>query len=131
VRTPSQEPTLPPRYALIPSVFAYKPVPPLSADEPPWLAYPSRDIAILWAQPPEPDATALAALIGGPRATLLRLLEEPMPTVEIARRLAVTPSAVSQHLQVLHATGLVTRARAGRHVLYHRTPLATRLTTNS
>ncbi|MFL6076572.1 MAG: ArsR family transcriptional regulator [Mycobacteriales bacterium] len=112
---------------LIPSVFTYKPIPPLSADEPPYLTYPSRGIATLWAPPPEPDDTALAALLGAPRATLLRLLEEPMPTVELARRLAVTPSAVSQHLQVLHATGLVSRTRAGRHVLYHRTSLAQRL----
>jgi DNA-binding transcriptional ArsR family regulator len=93
------------------------------------VSYPSRSIATLWEQRPEPDATALAALIGAPRATLLRLLEEPLPTVELARRLAVTPSAVSQHLQVLHATGLVTRARAGRHVLYHRTALANQLAT--
>jgi DNA-binding transcriptional ArsR family regulator len=33
----------------------------------------------------------------------------------------VTPSAVSQHLGVLHAAGLVTRTRAGRHVLYEAT----------
>jgi DNA-binding MarR family transcriptional regulator len=55
------------------------------------------------------------------------MLEEPLPTVEIARRLKVTPSAVSQHLQVLHATGLVTRARDRRHVLYRRTPTGERL----
>ena len=109
---------------LIPSVFEYKPVPPLVATEPPSLAYPSRGLGTLWAEPPAPDATALAALLGAPRATLLRLLDEPLPTVEIARRLAVTPSAVSQHLRVLHANGLVTRARAGRHVLYTRSPLA-------
>jgi hypothetical protein len=108
---------------LEPSVFAYKPVPPLSPDEPPSLAYPCRGVATLWEQAPKADATALAALIGAPRARLLRLLGEPMPTVEIARRLKVTPSAVSQHLKVLHATGLVTRVRDRRHVLYRRSPL--------
>nr|WP_307841136.1 ArsR family transcriptional regulator [Streptomyces endocoffeicus] len=39
----------------------------------------------------------------------------------------VTPSAVSQHLRVLYATGLVTRARHGRQVLYRRSPLGDRL----
>jgi DNA-binding transcriptional ArsR family regulator len=62
----------------------------------------------------------LAELVGRPRATLVRMLDEPLPTVELARRLAVTPSAVSQHLRVLHAGGLVTRARDGRTVLYRR-----------
>jgi DNA-binding transcriptional ArsR family regulator len=70
---------------------------------------------------------ALGALIGAPRAQLLEMLAEPLPTIELARRLKVTPSAVSQHLKVLHATGLVTRARDGRQVLYRRTTLGDRL----
>jgi DNA-binding transcriptional ArsR family regulator len=39
----------------------------------------------------------------------------------------VTPSAVSQHLRVLFAAGLVTRARHGRQVLYRRSDLGDRL----
>ncbi|MGW3606017.1 ArsR/SmtB family transcription factor [Micromonospora sp. NPDC005161] len=112
---------------LVPCIFSYKPSPPVSPDEPPMLAYPCRGVATLWAPAPTADATALASLLGASRARLLHLLAEPLPTVEIARRLAVTPSAVSQHLQVLHATGLVTRARDGRHVLYRRTPLGDQL----
>jgi len=112
---------------LTPSIFAHKPAPPVSADEPPSLSYPSRGVATLWAPPPPADATALASLIGAPKATLLHLLDEPLPTVEIARRLAVTPSAVSQHLRVLHATGLVTRTRDGRTVLYRRSGLGDQL----
>ncbi|MFI7407324.1 ArsR/SmtB family transcription factor [Streptomyces sp. NPDC049627] len=112
---------------LVPSLFAHKPAPPLSADEPPMLAYPGRGAATLWEPRPEPDASALTALLGAPRTTVLRLLAEPLPTVELARRLGVTPSAVSQHLKVLHATGLVTRARDGRRVLYRRTPLGDQL----
>jgi DNA-binding transcriptional ArsR family regulator len=108
-------------------VFAHKPAPPVSAQEPPMLSYPSRGVATLWATTPTADASALAALLGAPRARLLGLLDEPLPTVEIARRLTVTPSAVSQHLRVLHATGLVTRARDGRHVLYRRSPLGDQL----
>lgn len=112
---------------LVPSLFAYKPVPLLDPTEPPWLAYPCRGVATLWAGPPAADASALASLLGPPRAGLLRLLGEPLPTVEIARRLRVTPSAVSQHLRVLHATGLVSRTRDGRHVLYRRSPLGDHL----
>ncbi|MFC7549021.1 metalloregulator ArsR/SmtB family transcription factor [Plantactinospora sp. GCM10030261] len=112
---------------LVPTLFAYKPVPPLDPTEPPWLAYPCRGVATLWAAPPAADGTALAALLGPPRATLLRLLAEELPTVELARRLRVTPSAVSQHLRVLHATGLVTRSRDGRRVLYRRSPLGDQL----
>lgn len=70
---------------------------------------------------------ALARQLGPARADLLRPLAEPTATVELARRLRVTPSAVSQHLQVLHASGLVTRARAGRQVLYRRSPLGDQL----
>ena len=112
---------------LIPSIFAYKPVPPLVPEETPRLAYPSRGIGTLWAPAPEGDATALGSLLGPPRARLLELLAEPLPTVDIARRLKVTPSAVSQHLKVLHSTGLVSRTRDGRYVLYRRSELGDRL----
>jgi hypothetical protein len=112
---------------LLPSVFAHKPAPPAGPEEPPMLAYPGRGVATLWVPAPIADAPALVSLLGAPRARLLRLLEEPLPTVEIARRLRVTPSAVSQHLRVLYATGLVTRARSGRQVLYRRSPLGDHL----
>jgi hypothetical protein len=112
---------------LIPSVFAYKPVPPLIPYETPSLSYPCRGVATLWAPTPSTDPAALGALIGAPRARLLGLLAEPLATIEIARRLRVTPSAVSQHLKVLRAAGLVTRARAGRQVLYARSPLGEQL----
>jgi DNA-binding transcriptional ArsR family regulator len=108
---------------LVPSIFAYKPVPPLGPDEPPSVVYPSRGIGTLWSPPPEPDAAALVELLGRPRTVLLGMLAEPLPTVELARRLKVTPSAVSQHLRVLRGTGLVAGVRDRRQVLYRRTPL--------
>jgi DNA-binding MarR family transcriptional regulator len=111
----------------MPSVFAHKPAPPVHPDVPPSLVYPSRAVATLWTAPATPDVTALAELLGAPRARLLRLLHEPLPTIELARRLRVTSSAVSQHLRVLHATGLVIRARHGRLVLYSRSPLGDQL----
>ncbi|MGH3398924.1 MAG: ArsR/SmtB family transcription factor, partial [Streptosporangiaceae bacterium] len=67
------------------------------------------------------------ALLGPPRARLLALLDQPASTTELACRLGVTPSAVSQHLRVLAAAGLVSRARAGRVVLYRQTETGARL----
>ncbi|MGW7455439.1 ArsR/SmtB family transcription factor [Streptomyces sp. NPDC054787] len=114
---------------LIPCVFAHKPAPPAGPEEPPSLMYPSRGAATLWAADPAPARSdALVPLLGAPRARLLTLLAEPLATVELARRLRVTPSAVSQHLRVLYAAGLVTRARQGRQVLYRRSPLGDDLT---
>lgn len=112
---------------LLPSIFAYKPVQPMNLDEPPWLAYPARGIAGLWSPISPPDPGVLAALVGGPKAHLLAQLDEPLPTIELARRLRVTPGAVSQHLRVLHVSGLLTRTRAGRQVLYGRSDLGDRL----
>ncbi|MEV7420131.1 ArsR family transcriptional regulator [Streptomyces sp. NPDC089919] len=112
---------------LVPSVFAHKPAPPVTADVAPTLTYPCRGVATLWEPARTVDEGSLGELLGTPRARLLMLLAEPLATVELARRLRVTPSAVSQHLRVLYATGLVTRARHGRLVLYRRTPLGDEL----
>jgi DNA-binding transcriptional ArsR family regulator len=56
-------------------------------------------------------------------------LGTPRATIDLAAALGVTPGAVSQHLRVLEGGGLVTRARAGRRVLYRRTELGDRLAT--
>lgn len=112
---------------LMPSVFAHQPAPPVSAEEPPMLSYPCRGVATLWHAAPPVSADALVHLLGGTRVRLLSLLGEPLPTVELARRLQVTPSAVSQHLRVLYATGLASRARSGRLVLYRRSQLGEEL----
>ena len=50
-------------------------------------------------------------------------LRSPATTTMLARRLGVTPSAVSQHLAVLHRGGLVDRQRSGRAVLYQASEL--------
>ncbi len=66
---------------------------------------------------------AAAALLGAPRVRLLNALRSPATTTALARRLGVTPSAVSQHLAVLHRGGLVDKRRTGRIVLYQVTAL--------
>jgi hypothetical protein len=82
--------------------------------------YPARGLAALW-ESREPAPAALAALLGGTRAALLGLLAEPATTAELAGRLGVTAGAVSQHLGVLRATGLVATRRHARAVLHLRT----------
>ncbi|WP_018349035.1 ArsR/SmtB family transcription factor [Longispora albida] len=109
---------------LVPALFVPQTISPVGPDEPPLIAYRARGIGTLWetCQPCPPGA--LAELIGYPRATLLAALDGPASTTELARRLGVTPSAISQHLAVLRRNGLVSKARSGRVVLYARTPLA-------
>jgi DNA-binding transcriptional ArsR family regulator len=88
----------------------------------PSLTYPPRGVATLWEPGRAEGPAGLAALLGGTRATLLAELELPRSTTELARRLDLTPGAVSQHLAKLRAGGLVTATREGREVLSFLTP---------
>jgi DNA-binding transcriptional ArsR family regulator len=51
---------------------------------------------------------------------VLLALDCPRSTTELASLLGVTDSAVSQHLAILTAAGLVSRRRTRRYVLYLR-----------
>ncbi|MFF4342600.1 ArsR/SmtB family transcription factor [Kitasatospora sp. NPDC001540] len=114
--------------ALLPTCFARGALTAIGPDLTPSITYLARGQGNLSGPPdPPPAPHALEQLLGPPKARLLALLQEPASTTELARRLGVTPGAVSQHLAVLHATRLVTRARHGRLVLYARSPLADRL----
>lgn len=113
---------------LLPSVFAWPRV--FAVLDPPWqptLIYPARGAALLWEEPADAAADALAGLLGRTRAALLASITEPASTTQLAARHGLTPGAVSQHLGVLAATGLARRARAGRAVLYAVTPLGSAL----
>jgi DNA-binding transcriptional ArsR family regulator len=90
------------------------------------LLYPARGAATVWEDgvlacgvAPEP----VEGLLGVARARLLVALRSPATTTALSRRLGVTPSAVSQHLVVLHRGGLVDRWRSGRTVLYQTSEL--------
>lgn len=103
---------------LVPSLFTLRVSSPVLDDAPPSVIYPARGAATLL-DPPRPAAgAAMVDLLGRTRATLLEALAEPASSTELARALGVTPSAVNQHLRVLHDAGLLTRARHGRSVLY-------------
>jgi DNA-binding transcriptional ArsR family regulator len=69
------------------------------------------------------DLEAVESLLGAPRARMLSALRSPATTSALARRFGVTPSAISQHLAVLHRSGLVDRQRSGRTVLYQTSQL--------
>ncbi|WP_433325740.1 DUF5937 family protein [Spirillospora sp. CA-294931] len=116
---------------LVPSVF----LPHVSVMLPPYqpvLCYPPHGVATLWESRPAAPADALAALIGRRRAEILTALATPASTTDLARRIGVTPGAVSQHLGVLRACGLITGHRLGRRVLYSRaTPGDTLVTTSN
>ncbi len=65
----------------------------------------------------------VAQLIGASRAELLRMLDRPMTTMDIAAALRLAPSTASRHATVLREAGLLLSERQGVRVLHHRTRL--------
>jgi DNA-binding transcriptional ArsR family regulator len=112
---------------LLPTIFARGAQPLIDPSRPPVLMYPARGRATLSEEPPPVTGDALVRLLGRPRARLLLLLAEPASTTELAHRLGVTASAVSQHLTILYDAGLLNRTRSGRIVRYARTRLGDEL----
>jgi DNA-binding MarR family transcriptional regulator len=93
----------------------------------PTLVYPARGIAELWQPVRTGHSEALGRLLGQTRAALLESLAEPASTSTLARRHALAPSTVSQHLAVLHSAMLISRRRHRHAVIYQRTALGTEL----
>lgn len=59
------------------------------------------------------------------RARMVALLKSgPLCVGGLARKLGVTPAAVSQHLKLMRSAGLVTSARRGYYVHYELNPEA-------
>lgn len=106
---------------LVPSAMAWPTVRKMVEPYQPTIVYPARGIATLWETEPPASSGSLTALLGRTRARMLRALAEPTSTTALARQLAVTPGAISQHLSVLRSSGLVTRTRVAGLVLYSRT----------
>ncbi len=66
---------------------------------------------------------ALRAIAEPRRREILRLIQdEELPAGEIASHFEVTRPAISQHLTVLKATGLVVERREGTRRLYRARP---------
>ena len=82
------------------------------------IGYQARGTAALWAPHTPSDEGRLDLLLGQGRAAVLRALERPATTTELARRLSYAPSTVSAHLDVLSRAGLLDRHRVRRSVFY-------------
>jgi DNA-binding transcriptional ArsR family regulator len=91
------------------------------------LSYSPRGIGDLWEPSTPARAGAMDELIGGTRADILRVLDVPMTTTELATRLHVTPAAVSQQLGLLRRAGVVEAHRQGRGVYSTLTPAGRKL----
>ncbi|MEV4275056.1 ArsR/SmtB family transcription factor [Actinoplanes xinjiangensis] len=110
-----------------PSLFCNRAVTLIDTSQPPRLWYPARGRGTVWGTRTAPSEQALADLLGRSRSQILQTLNQPLNTAELARRLSLSPGAVSQHLGVLSRAGLLDRSRHGHAVLYSRTTLGERL----
>ena len=104
---------------LMPSAFVWPRLSTiLGAPWQPTLAYTPRGVANLWIVDPPALSRSLELLLGQGRAAVLLSLEPPSSTLEIARRLGLVASGVSEHLSVLRSSGLIESQRRGRFVYY-------------
>ncbi|MEV4516894.1 helix-turn-helix domain-containing protein [Dactylosporangium sp. NPDC049525] len=75
----------------------------------------------LWGRiAPSARSAGLIDLVGASRAAILRDLDEPRSTTELARRHGLSKSTVSHHLAALFGAGLLVRVRQGKAVHYSR-----------
>lgn len=113
---------------LVPTFFARGAITMISNDRAPQISYPARGQAGMTAPASaKRPRTRWSSCSARRRPGCWRCWPKPASTTDLAYRLGVTPAAVSQHLAVLHRTGLVNRARHGRSVLYSRSPLGDEL----
>lgn len=89
------------------------------------LVYPARGTGAT-AGPARP-VHALARLLGPGRATILRELERPATSSELAAQLGQSLGTIGGHLAVLREAGVVAGTRVGRRVVYRRTELGEQL----
>lgn len=109
---------------LLPAFFCVRsPITLADQELPPVLVHPLSP-APGWLERRHHDGDAPAAqLIGASRAELLRILDRPMTTMDLAAALRLAPSTASRHATVLREAGLLLSQRQGVRVLHHRTRL--------
>jgi DNA-binding transcriptional ArsR family regulator len=69
----------------------------------------------------------LAMLLGRTRSAILESIDDGCGTVELARRLGISPASVSQHTAVLRNSGLIGTRRDGPSVIHFVTSLGVML----
>jgi DNA-binding HxlR family transcriptional regulator len=74
-----------------------------------------------------PMTDGLVALVGARRAAILRALDTPLTTSDLARDIGVTAGAMSQQLAHLHGAGLLVRTRDHPYVRYRLSARGERL----
>lgn len=84
------------------------------------LTYPCAGVLAQAHQAPVP--APLTALLGPGRARILILLDAPKSTTQLVALTGLGLGSVGRHLKILLDARLVQRRRAGRSVLYSRTP---------
>jgi DNA-binding transcriptional ArsR family regulator len=87
------------------------------------ICYPARGTGAMWFRSSGDPAAGLPSLVGRTRAQILEAIDETMHTSALALQLGRSPGNIADHLAVLKKSGLVRGTRAGRHVIYMRTPL--------
>ena len=109
---------------LVPAFFSWGEPDALHDPElPPVLVYPvAHDLRLSGGVGPR-RTEGLEALIGATRAWVLESIGDGCTTSELARRVGVAASSISQHTAVLRDGGLVSTVRAGQSVLHTVTPL--------
>ncbi|GIH03852.1 transcriptional regulator [Rhizocola hellebori] len=104
---------------LVPSYFCVRhPITLFDAELPPVLIYPcTREQGPLLLPNTVPHRN-LAALIGSTRAAILATVGSGTGTMDLARRLGISPANASEHLSVLRDSGLITSHRVGARVVH-------------
>ena len=118
---------------LTPSVFVgdlpYLALDPGDPGAPVTLIYPAvNDLAAaqrLWTA--DRPVGHLATLLGRSRSALLETIADGYGTVELARRVGISPATVSEHTAVLRNSGLITTRRDGARVVHTVTRLGAML----
>ncbi len=101
-----------------------------------WLAeWPPDDYAVIYPargtadQPPPHEQQAVDRLLGTGRARILRELDHPATTSDLATQLGAALGTIGEHLAVLRNARLIAGTRIGHRVIYRRTGLGDQLLT--
>ena len=106
--------------------WSHEPLVGFTPEQPLLLVYPAGPGFPPPATPPNGDP--LADVLGTSRARILRLLEHPHTTTELAAGTNLSLAAASSHSTALRRAGLITTPREGRSVRHTRTELGRMLT---